>query len=349
MSNIALNKAASASSVVYPYMPAKSVDGLATALNRWLGSSPIPLSGVPAPNWLRVDLGGNYWINRWVVKQMGSIGWSQNYNLTDYKLQGSLDNSNWVDLDSVTNNSANSTDRTITAAKVRWVRVYITKGLRCNTNFASIVDFEVYSAPPTDSTLSALALNSGSTSIPINPPFVKTTSSYTASVGYDTASITVMPTTTDPNAVVTVNGSIVPRGQSSQPVSLTAGGNTPINVVVTPVIGDPQTYTVNVTRASSAYLGGLTVKSGMSAIPLNPIFDKSTTSYNINVAAGATSVNVTATAEASNAAIKINNTPATSGQPLTVQINSAINNINISVTAGTGIDSKSYIINISRQ
>ena len=77
----------------------------------FFAASPGP--GTPAPIWLRVDLGAFYWINRWVVKQMGAVGWSPNYNLTDYKLQGSLDNANWFDIDTVTNNSANQTDRAI--------------------------------------------------------------------------------------------------------------------------------------------------------------------------------------------------------------------------------------------
>ncbi|HEX3047118.1 MAG TPA: discoidin domain-containing protein, partial [Bacillota bacterium] len=139
MPNIALNKPATASNSVFPYQPAKAVDGVPSALNRWVGSSPLPPSGTPAPVWLSVDLGAFYWINRWVVRQMGAAGWSPNYNLTDYKLQGSLDNANWYDIDTVTNNSANQTDRATAPSKARWARIYVTKGLRCNTNFASIV------------------------------------------------------------------------------------------------------------------------------------------------------------------------------------------------------------------
>ncbi|WP_434510307.1 cadherin-like beta sandwich domain-containing protein [Desulfitobacterium sp. AusDCA] len=350
MSNIALNKAADASSSVYPYTPAKGIDGSVTPFSRWLGSSPIPASpGVPGPNWLRVDLGSFCWVNRWVVRQMGGVGWSTNFNLTDYKFQGSLDNSNWFDLDGVTDNSANSTDRTISPCKVRWVRVYITKGLRCNTNFASIVDFEVYDAPPTDSTLSSLSLSSGTATVPINPPFDKTVKAYTATTGFDIASITVTPITTDPNATVSVNDVQIPRGQSSQPINLTAGDTTAINAVVTPVIGDPKTYTVNVTRASSPYLSGLTVKNARTTVALNPSFAKETLSYSGAVSSSTTNVTVTATAEASNAVIKINNTLATSGQPFTVLLNTGANSINIEVTAGTGSDKKLYVINITRQ
>lgn len=350
MSNIALNKTADASSFVYPYTPTKGIDGSVIPFSRWLGSSPIPPSpGVPMPNWLRVDLGAFYWVNRWVVRQMGGVGWSSNFNLIDYKFQGSLDNSTWFELDSVTDNSANWTDRTISPRKVRWVRVYITKGLRCNTNFASIVGLEVYDVPPTDSTLSSLSLNNGTTTVPINPPFDKTVNAYTATVEFDIANITVMPTTTDPNATAAVNGVQVPRGQSSQPISLNAGGITAINVVVTPVIGDPQTYTVNVTRASSPYLSDLTVKNARTTVALNPSFAKETLSYSGAVPSSTTNVTVTATAEASNAVIKINNTLATSGQPFTVSLNTGVNRINIEVTADTGSDKKLYVINITRQ
>ncbi|TGE39446.1 hypothetical protein E4K67_00035 [Desulfosporosinus fructosivorans] len=346
MSNIVLNKAADASSFVNPFIPAKGVDGSVAPLNRWLGSSPVPLSGAPAPNWLRVDLGTNCWVNRWVVRQMGGLGWSPNYNLIDYKFQGSLDNLNWFDLDSVTDNSANSTDRMIIPSKVRWVRVYITKGLRCNTNFASIADFEVYDAPPTDSTLSALSLNNGTTSFPLGQPFIKTTTTYTASVGFDTENITVIPTTTDPNATVAVNGVPVPRGQSSQPISLTAGVVTSVNAVVTPVIGDPQTYTVNVTRASSPYLTGLVIKSGRVTLTLSPTFNQNTFAYTTTTS-GTTSVLITATAEDTGATIKIKGTPATSGVALTVPVSSGSNTIDIVVSSVSGTDQKTYLCTIS--
>lgn len=349
MGNIALNKNSDASSYVNPFTASRGVNGTTTPISRWVGSSPVSPQGTPAPIWMRVDFGAAYWINRWVVKQMGFIGWSPNYNLMDYKFQGSLDNVTWFDLDSVTNNTLNSTDRTIAPRKARWVRVYITKGLRNNTNFASIAEFEVYEAPPTDSTLSALSLNSGTIVIPINPPFVKTTYSYTSSVGYDISSVMVTPTATDPNARITVNGTPVQQGQPSQPVSLNAGAVTPVNVVVTPAVGDPKTYTVNVTRASSPYLSGLTLKKGKGTIFIEPSFDRGILSYNAIVDTGTTSISVIATVEESNATIKINNTPATSGQPFAVQLDAVVNPINIEVTSGTGIDKKLYVINVSKQ
>jgi hypothetical protein len=224
--------------------------------------------------------------------------------------------------------------------------LYITKGLGNNPNFASFAELEVYGALPTDSTLSALALNNGTTNVPLTPTFAKTTNTYAASVNYDTASIAVTATATDPNAIITVNGTLVPWGQPSQQISLTAGAVTPINVVVTPVIGESRTYTINVTRASSPYLSNLVLGSGRSTLTLTPSFAKSIYSYTSSTS-GITSTNVTATTEVSNAAMKINGASATSGQAYAITIGTGTTTVNIEVTPGVGVDVKTYVININ--
>ncbi len=66
MSNLALNKYTNASGFVAPFTSAKAVDGILGPLNRWL------CEGMPC--WIQVDLGKIYWIDRWVVKQMGAAG-----------------------------------------------------------------------------------------------------------------------------------------------------------------------------------------------------------------------------------------------------------------------------------
>ena len=348
MSNIALNRPADANSSVYPFIPGRCVDGKVTPIYRWVGSSPIVSGGTPAPNWLRVDLGSNVWINRWVVKQMGSLGWSVDYNLSDYKLQGSLDNTNWFDLDTVANNSLSSTDRTFTATKVRWVRVYVTKGLRNNTNFASISELEIYDASTTDATLSGLSISNGTAGVALTPGFVKTTPVYAISVGYDVAFVMVTPMVTDPNASVRVNGISVPSGQTASPVSVAAGAVTAIPIVVTPVVGEPQTYTVNVTRASSPYLNNLVMAAGRSAIALNPNFAKGTLVYDAVLPSGTSIVNVTATTEVSNASLKINNVAATSATVKSVTLTSTQTQIKVEITSGVGTDQKTYLVNLIR-
>jgi hypothetical protein len=337
--NIARNKFADANSFVFPYTPAKAVDGAVTVLDRWLGSSPIPVSGTPAPNWLRVDLGAYYWINRWAVSQMGGVGWPANYNLSDYKLQGSLDNANWFDMDSVANNSAGRTDRVIPPTKVRWVRVYITKGLQCNTNFASIMDLEIYAADPTSPYLSNLVL---SNSLALDPAFSQTVNSYTSDAGYDIESITITPTAVDAKATIKVNGVPVASGQPSGPIGLNPGVKNPISVQVSPLIGEVYTYSVDVTRASSPYLANLVI-DGVRRF----IFDKNTFNYSLTISAADTAV--TPTAEDAHAAITVNGQTVSSGQQSQrIPLQAGQNIIEIIVNSAIGKDLKKYTLTITK-
>lgn len=343
MGNIALNKTATASGYVAPFTPAKAVDGSATdPRNRWLCSTaPTPSGSVP-PSWLCVDLGANYWVNRWVVKQMGLIGWSPSFNMVDYRFQGSLDNISWFDIDSVTSNSANQTDRTCSARKARYVRVYVTKGLLTNAPFSSIAEFEVYEAPPTPNTLSAMTITGNGTAVPTTPAFTSTTTSYTANVTNDVASIVVSPVATDPNATMKVNGTPVARGGSAT-VPLNVGSNA-VTVVVTPTIGDPQTYTITMTRNSSQYLSGFTLKVGKNVITYTPAFNRTVTQYTATV--GSSTV-VTPTAEDPSASINVNGTVVTSGQSITLTIPTGASTIRMIVTSSIGAVTKEYDVNVT--
>lgn len=239
MNNVALNKTATSSSYVSPFAASKAVDGTLTPLSRWLCDA--------MPCWVQVDLGKNYYIQRWVVKHMGAIGWqTPSYNMIDYTLQGSLDNASFSSLDSVTSNNANITDRTIPFAQVRYVRVNVTKGLNINKGVASVAGMEIYG---TCAVLSGLVLKSGKTTININPQFSSMNFPYTASVPNATTAVTVMPTALDISAVITVNGQTVISGQPSQAISLNVGQNT-ITVVVTSDGNDRNTYSITVTRES---------------------------------------------------------------------------------------------------
>jgi hypothetical protein len=240
MNNVALNKAATSSSYVSPFAAGKAVDGTLTPLGRWLCDA--------MPCWVRVDLGKNYYIQRWVVKHMGAIGWqSPSYNMVDYSLQGSLDGVSFSNLDSVTGNSANVTDRTIPLAQARYVRVNVTKGLNINKGVASVVEMEVYG---TCAVLSGFVLRYARTVVNPNEPFSPTRFSYTANVPNSAASVTVTPTAMDSSAVITVNGQTVASGQTSQAINMNVGQNT-VTVIVTAGDNDRNTYTITVTRASS--------------------------------------------------------------------------------------------------
>lgn len=343
--NIALNKPAKASNAMSPYQPAKAVDGVLTPLNRWVGSSPLSPSGIPAPVWLRVDLGAFYWINRWVVRQMGSLGWPEppstsGYDLVDYKLQGSLDDANWFDIDAVRNNSADSTDRTTAPTKVRWVRILVTTGLLCNRNFASIAELEIYPADPTSAKLSGLVLSAGT----LVPTFGSTTYAYTANVGYDNSTITVTPTAEDSRATIKVNGTAVTNGHASGPVSLNVGNNT-VTVEITPYIGDPQNYVITMNRPSSSYLSNVT---GLDN--LDPVFNRNVYIYTASVVNGTTSIKIIPTAEDPNATITVNGTTVQSGKKSqAITTNVGTTTITVIVTSVTGNVQTTYVFNVTRQ
>ncbi|UUZ47827.1 cadherin-like beta sandwich domain-containing protein [Massilia sp. B-10] len=96
------------------------------------------------------------------------------------------------------------------------------------------------------------------------------TTSYTASVGNATTSLTVTPTRSDANASITVNGVAVISGNASGAIALSVGSNT-ITTIVTAQDGTTtKTYTVTVTRAGSANadLSALSLSSGTLA----PVF-----------------------------------------------------------------------------
>ena len=106
----------------------------------------------------------------------------------------------------------------------------------------------------TDATLSGLAVNDGSTDVPLTPTFASGTTSYTASVANAVAELTVTPTTTDDGAAIKyLNASdmtLADAGTAAgQQVVLAVGANV-IKVKVTAEDGTTtRTYTVTATRA----------------------------------------------------------------------------------------------------
>lgn len=136
--NLTLNKTVTSNGSVAGYEASKAVDGSASGGSKWS-------SNTNGDKWLMVDLGQNYDISRWVVKHAGEGGDSLSLNTKNYKLQGSLDGTTWADLDSVTGNVSNVTDRYITKSNVRYVRLYITTPQNyAETGTANIYEFEVY-------------------------------------------------------------------------------------------------------------------------------------------------------------------------------------------------------------
>lgn len=331
--NIALNKSVTASSYVKPYAPSKAVDGSIMPLSRWLCNT--------LPGSINVDLGGYYWVNRWVVRHMPVAGWrSPDYVNCDFRLQGSGDNRSWADIDVVAGNTAAITDRLLPVAlKIRYLRVYVTTGLKINPRLASIMALEIYEAPPTSPYLSKLALSSGT----LAPAFSATTFNYTATVENSVSGITLTPTAEDTNATIQVNDQTVQSGVPSPAIPLTVGNNT-IRVVVTSKVGGLiSNYTITVNRQDSNFLKDLMVQTGT----LDPAFAKTTSAYNVAVGFETKSITITPTAESPAATITVNGIAVTSGQPSgPVQLNVGSTTITVAVTASNF--TRSYTITFTR-
>jgi len=274
---------------------------------------------------------------------MGAAGWpSPNYNLKNYKLQGSINNANWFDIDTVTNNTQAVTDRTTTPVQVRWVRVAVSTGLNNNNGVASIEALEIYESAY-DPYLSGLSVSVGA----LSPAFNRKVFAYTDQVGSGVGSITITPTAEAANSSLKVNGQTVTSGQPYQ-VTLQDGDNN-VSIVVTngPI---NQTYMVIVKRQSAAvYLSNLVLNGPRGqGIPLNPGFGRTVLSYTA-AASGMSSVTVTPTAEQADSSIKVNNSVIQSGQTSSpISLNPGSNTIVVEVSPAGGGNPTTYTVIVTR-
>ena len=201
----------------------------------------------------------------------------------------------------------------------------------------------LYNMIDTVATLAGLGLSSGT----LSPAFASATTSYTATVGNATTSVTLTPTLTDTRATMKVNGVAVASGSASAAIPLAVGSN-PLSVVVTALNGTTtSTYTVTVTRAASsvATLAALTPSSGT----LSPTFASATTSYTDSVSNAITSVTVTPTLTDTTATMKVNGVAVASGTasaaiPLAV----GANPLSVVVTAQNGTTTSTYTVTVTR-
>jgi aryl-phospho-beta-D-glucosidase BglC (GH1 family) len=126
--NIALNKPVTVSSIEDNTLTGpNAVDG--NGSTRWASAEGID------PQWITVDLGNTYAINR--IK----INWEAAYG-KNFLVQVSADNSNWTTLRDIQNNTSLSNDYTGLTGAGRYLRIYGTA--RGTTYGYSIYDIEVY-------------------------------------------------------------------------------------------------------------------------------------------------------------------------------------------------------------
>ena len=151
--NLALNRPATASSVEGAYTASAAVDGSLTT--RWS-------SAFADPQWIQVDLGQSYAINR--VK----LTWEAAYG-SAYQIQTSADGTTWTTARSVTGGDGGVDDNTGLTATGRYVRI---NGTARGTAWGySLFEFEVYgdSGPPPTTT--NLALNKPATASSVEGAF----------------------------------------------------------------------------------------------------------------------------------------------------------------------------------
>jgi hypothetical protein len=117
-------------------------------------------------------------------------------------------------------------------------------------------------APSTNANLSSLVPSVGA----LSPGFNSATTSYSINVGNSVSSIQFTATAADASATIEVNGTSLPSGQQSGPITLIVGANA-VNVRVTAQDGTTtKTYSVTVNRAEMPSISGSVSRIGTETI-----------------------------------------------------------------------------------
>jgi hypothetical protein len=162
------------------------------------------------------------------------------------------------------------------------------------------------------------------------------------------AEITVSATKSDPNAVI--SGDVPNEGRAT--LKLDGPGTTKIvSMIVTAPNGTSKTYTITVKRAAPSSdddLSGLTVSPGS----LDPDFASGILSYTVDVADNVDDVNISATKSDPNAVMSaFGSVIAAAGTQtghVSVQLRGRRTEVDMTVTAQDGVNTKTYTMTIIR-
>nr|WP_294943271.1 cadherin-like beta sandwich domain-containing protein [uncultured Mucilaginibacter sp.] len=181
----------------------------------------------------------------------------------------------------------------------------------------------------------------------LSPAFGGDVLNYAMEVAANVSSITFTPTSVDPSAAITINGTTVASGAASAPISLYSGENT-INVTVAPSAGGTtKTYAVIVRRQPSANA----LLSQLVISPFGTITNTTgTADFNrsLSVTAEVTSITITPVAADAGATIKVAGDVVASGTASgNIALNSGTTVIPIEVTAEDGTTIKTYSLSVS--
>ena len=195
----------------------------------------------------------------------------------------------------------------------------------------------------TNANLVGLSVSSGV----LSPVFSQALTAYSVSVANSVTSISVTPTTADPGAIVTVNGTSVQSGIASNNIPLTVGSNT-ISTTVTAQDGVTQiNYTITVTRAASsnASLSNLSISNGS----ITPSFGPAAYKYFTVVDYAINQITVTPTLADATASILVNGQVVPNSTPSNlINLQLGDNVIAVVITAQDGITQLTYTITVHR-
>jgi gliding motility-associated-like protein len=195
----------------------------------------------------------------------------------------------------------------------------------------------------TDANLTALSVAEGV----IAPVFASNTTSYSLTLPNGTNSLTITPTTSHSDALISINGEGTDSGKPSRAFDVEVGDNTFSVVVTAPDGRTRKIYTLNVHRISNdANLIDLFTSEG----GVSPSFNSDIIRYNVPVSGSITSIKLGAKVKQANATLKINGTSVLSGQLSNVinLPNFGANSFPIVVTAEDGVTTKTYTVVVSR-
>jgi gliding motility-associated-like protein len=210
--------------------------------------------------------------------------------------------------------------------------------------YVAIDNFQFAPAPASSvASLSNLSLVTGFVK---HPNFSTKVFNYASFVGAGIGKDAIIPTSTDPNATILVNGSPVTSGTQSQSLDLNFGPNI-ITIDVTAQNGSTrETYTDTLYRALSTNSNLLTLVTSRGA--LTPGFSNNTLNYTKLVGAAVSSITFTGTTVDRNATITVGGSTTASGSASVGQpLNFGDNVIDIVVTAQDG-SSKTFVVTVTR-
>jgi lysyl endopeptidase len=139
--NLALNKPATGStSCNVNEGPGKAVNGSVSGglTDKWCSHA--------APLFLQVDLGGNFSLNRFVIRHAGAGGESTSFNTRAFDIQVGPSATRLTTVVTVSSNTASVTTHDIAPVTARFVRLNVTTPTQTTNTGARIYELEVYGA-----------------------------------------------------------------------------------------------------------------------------------------------------------------------------------------------------------